>query len=178
MTDTTALRDLLERALDLEAKAAGPASDEVFAELSVEELKARVAELEDEVFALSHSTLIDDEVAAPPAAVALVDDAQWDDDWDDDTTLDAGVDFTEPDDADGAVLIDPALVGKDFGDLEAKDGDVSDEPVFDDDEEPVADEAKDFDYLDLPAWSVETKDAGETLSEMELLLARRAQLDA
>jgi hypothetical protein len=188
MTDTTALRDLLERAIALEEKAAGgveafvtPFDDESAEELSVDELKSQVAELEDLSFALANSTPIEGEPEPEPPVTPLpgdlsLDAAEWDDDWDDDDwEVESPVEDVADDDADGAVLIDPELVGKDFGDLEFKEAEGYDFVDLDDDE------AKDFDdELEFKddGDDLEVKGDSETLSEMELLLARREQLGA
>jgi hypothetical protein len=216
MTDVEALRELLERAAALEAKAeplveAAPVDDAA----TVAELAAKVAELEDALFAMQNSS---DPGVDPVADAEAADGDGLDDEG-----------FGDLDGFDGDGLDDEGFGDDDVETPLLEVGDVADEaePVGVDFEEPdgpadqqlkaagfdpcpacgsaAADvyadgtarcedcgmplsgtEGKGLDFDDdgegfVADFADETKDlegGSDTLSEIELLMARRAELDA
>lgn len=208
MTDTTALRELLERAVALEEKQleelGGPAYEVPEVE-SIEELKARLEQLEDQVFALQNSSEPGVDATADAEAAGaerFVDGGGEDFGWGvdvDPADFDdpKGMDFDEPD-------VDPfaPVEAKAFGACPSCGSTDVDE--FADGRAACADcgfpmtEAKALDFgfdedddtpaeWDGQAWvplagkaddaSLEVKSDSDALSEMELLMARRAELD-
>lgn len=157
-TTAEALAMLLARAIELEAKAVAPVVEgRPFAGAEYD----AAAEQEELAAALGASTEpgVDPEVDAEAG-----DDLAWVDDWvaeHADSPADEeekGYDFDGLDGLDA----DPAEAkGVDFDDL--------------DDDEPVSAEWKDDEEADLEVKGAD--EAADTISEFELLLARRAELD-